>query len=163
MIRRCASAQLSGPRLALLTCCFLCCSTGAGAQSDRNPLGLKPHHATASVVDLDRAIKWYQDILGFTIINRGSRQNGAFQFADLEVPGFGIGLIKAGGSTSSAATGTSGWVHIVFSVPDPDRTYTLLKTRGAQVSIRPNAPPGPVKTFLLHDSEGNEIEIVAGS
>ena len=160
MIGRCASALWNARRQTLLACCFLCCSTAAGAQSDRNPLGLKPHHATASVIDLDRAIKWYQDILGFTMINRGSRQNGAFQFADLEVPGFGIGLVKAG-ATSSAAPGASGWVHIVFSVPDPDRTYTLLKTRGAQVTIRPNAPPGPIKTFLLHDSEGNEIEIVA--
>ena len=160
MIRTMAAAQFNGVVAAVLACGLLC-STTVTAQADRNPLGLKPHHATAAAADVDRAVKWYQDVLGFTLINRGSRQNGATQFADLEVPGFGIGLIQTGRATSAAAAGASGWVHIVFSVPDPDRAYTLLKMRGAEVTVRPNAPPGPIKTFLIHDSEGNEIEIVA--
>lgn len=163
MIRRLTCGAWRGRGVALIAGGVLICSTVAGAQTGRNPLGLKPHHATASVADLDRAIKWYQDVLGFTLVNRGSRQNGAFRFADLQIDGFGIGLTQGAGTTSAVAPARSGWVHIVFAVADPEQTYMLLKARGAHVTIRPNSPPGPITTFLIDDSEGNEIEIVAGS
>jgi catechol 2,3-dioxygenase-like lactoylglutathione lyase family enzyme len=137
----------------------------APAQTPVNPLGLKAHHITASVADLDRAVRWYQEMLGFTLKERGSRQNGAFQFAELEIPGFGVALVRTGATTATpaapVAAGAPAWVHIVFSVPDPARTYATLKERGAKVTTRAN--PGPIQTFLVHDSEGNEIEIVAAS
>lgn len=130
------------------------------AQSPANPLGLKPHHATAAVVDLDRAVRWYEQMLGFKIVNRGQRPNGT-RFADLEIPGFGIGLVQNPGSASTAdGAARSGWIHVVFSVADPPATYAALKRRGADVSVRGNATPASIVTFLIHDSEGNEIEIV---
>jgi methylmalonyl-CoA/ethylmalonyl-CoA epimerase len=137
----------------------LCAS--AAAQPTPDPLQLKPHHATAAVADIDRAVRWYQDVLGFKVVNRDDRPNGT-RFADLEIPGFGIGLVQSPGASSpSTNAARSGWVHIVFSVPEPARAYALLKARGADVSTRGNTPPADVTTFLLHDSEGNEIEIVA--
>src|ERR1041384_485944 len=63
------------------------------AQSTDNPLGLKPHHATAAVADLDRAVRWYEQMLGFRVVNRGDRPDGS-RFADLEMAGFGIGLVQ---------------------------------------------------------------------
>jgi len=129
------------------------------AQSTQNPLQLRPDHATATAADIDRAVRWYQDMLGFRVLNRGERPNGS-RFADLEIPGYGIGLVQ-NPATPSATTGPrSGWVHIVFSVPDPARAFATLKSRGADVTTRGNPPPAQVTTFLLHDSEGNEIEIV---
>ena len=129
------------------------------AQSSPNPLQLKPHHATAAVVDLDRAVRWYQQMLGFKVIDRGDRPNGS-RFADLELPGYGIGLVQNPGPPPPGNAGRSGWIHIVFSVPDPAGAYQTLKTRGADVSVRGNQAPAQITTFLLHDSEGNEIEIV---
>jgi predicted enzyme related to lactoylglutathione lyase len=52
-------------------------------------------------------------------------------------------------------------MHIVFSVPDPQAAYATLKSRGADVSVRGNPPSSPITAFLVHDSEGNEIEVVA--
>jgi catechol 2,3-dioxygenase-like lactoylglutathione lyase family enzyme len=142
------------------------------AQSTENPLQLKPHHATAAVADVDRAVRWYQEMLGFKVVTRGERPNG-MRFADLEMPaspsrdaasasqGFGIGLVQNPGVASSSSNrGGSGWLHIVFSVPDPARAFATLKARGANVSTRGNPSPAEITTFLLHDSEGNEIEIV---
>ncbi|MEQ1579549.1 MAG: VOC family protein [Steroidobacteraceae bacterium] len=130
-----------------------------------NPLGLKAHHITAAVTDIDRAVKWYEDMLGFKVSSRGSRQGGAFQFAELEIPGFGVALVQNTGLKSTPLAQPAGiapdWVHIVFAVANPDATYKLLKQRGATVTTRANAPAGPVQTFLVYDSEGNEIEIVA--
>jgi catechol 2,3-dioxygenase-like lactoylglutathione lyase family enzyme len=136
---------------------FAC--TSAAAQSPSTPLQLKPHHATAAVVDLDRAVKWYEQMLGMHVVNRGDRPNGT-RFADLQMPGFGVGLVQNPGTASAAGPTRSGWIHIVFSVADPAAAYATLKTRGADVSVRGNTPPAQITTFLIHDSEGNEIEIV---
>ena len=130
------------------------------AQSPPNPLQLKPDHATATVTDIDRAVRWYQNTLGFTVVNRGDRPNG-MRFADLEIPGFGIGLVQNAGSPAPVANGArSGWIHIVFSVPDPASAYATLEARGADVTTRGSIQASRITTFLLHDSEGNEIEIV---
>lgn len=147
------------------------CSPGR-AQSTQNPLQLKPHHATAAVADLDRAIQWYQQMLGFKVVNRGERPNGT-RFADLEIAGppsrdgastgpvFGIGLVQNPATPSQPGSAArSGWIHIVFSVPDPARAFATLKARGADVTVRGNPAPAQITTFLLHDIDGNEIEIV---
>ena len=138
---------------------FAAFSSPAAAQSTQNPLQLRPDHATAAVIDLDRAVRWYQDMLGFSVVNRGDRPNGS-RFADLEIPGYGIGLVQNPASPPSTTGARSGWIHIVFSVPDPARAFATLKARGADVATRGNPAPPQFTSFLLHDSEGNEIEIV---
>jgi catechol 2,3-dioxygenase-like lactoylglutathione lyase family enzyme len=148
-------------RLLIWTVLFVSIAAcAAEGQVQENPLRLKPHHATAAVADIDRAVRWYQQILGFAVVNRGERPNGT-RFADLEIPGFGIGLVQnVGQAPPSTGAPRSGWVHIVFSVSDPAAAYATLKMRGADVSVRGNPAPPQITTFLLHDSEGNEIEIV---
>jgi catechol 2,3-dioxygenase-like lactoylglutathione lyase family enzyme len=128
-----------------------------------NPLGLTAHHITACVLDLERAIDWYQDMLGFKLVERGSRHEGAFQFAELAIQNFGVALVRfneAAASRTADVLLAPSWLHIVFSVADPDSTYRLLKQRGASVTTRPAEDAGTVSTFIIHDSEGNEIEIV---
>jgi catechol 2,3-dioxygenase-like lactoylglutathione lyase family enzyme len=127
-----------------------------------NPLGLKVHHITAGVRDVDRAVKWYEEMLGFKLVERGSRQNGAFQFAEMTIPGFGVALVQIQGSekaTPASAVSQPSWRHIVFSVADPDRTFKLLQERGAKVSTSTTGGT-PVTSFLVFDIDGNEIEIL---
>jgi methylmalonyl-CoA/ethylmalonyl-CoA epimerase len=145
-----------------LAAALLCGSAAASEASLQNPLQLQAHHITAGVIDIDRAVKWYQDMLGFTLIERGTRQNGNFKFAELKIPGFGVALVQVGSPSPPPAgrvVAPPDWVHIVFTVPDPDATYKLLKSRGADVFLRPGMSTSPVREFLMHDSEGNEIEI----
>ena len=150
--------------------CVLAIARTANPQAAENPLGLKPDHITASVLDIDRAAQWYQEMLGFKLLKKTERPG--FKSADLEIPGFGLGLVQTGQAGQPAQTGAtaatpaagaaarSGWLHIVFSVADPDKTFDILQKRGANVSTRGNTVTRPIKTFLIHDSEGNEIEIV---
>ncbi len=49
---------------------------------------------------------------------------------------------------------------MVFAVSDPDATYHLLKARGADAFTRQSHSAAPLSNFLIHDSEGNEIEIL---
>lgn len=146
-------------RFPWIAACALLSTLPAASQTSRTPLELKPHHATAAAADIDRAVRWYQDVLGFKVTNRGERPNGS-KFADLEIPGFGIGLVQNPGTPPAGTAARSGWIHIVFSARDVPRAYATLKARGADVSIRGNTPPAQLTTFLVHDSEGNEIEIV---
>lgn len=130
-----------------------------------NPLGLEAHHVTAAASDIDRAVLWYTTMLGFALDERGVRDNGAFEFAKLSIPGFVVALVhvRVPGAPESAPVGphaANGWIHVVFSVTDPDGLFRALKQKGADVWQRPPVPPGRVTTFLMHDSEGNQIEIV---
>jgi len=127
-----------------------------------NPLQLKAHHATATVKDIDRAVRWYRDVLGFTLVERGSRGGGAMQFAELKIPDYGVALVKLRDTpaVTPPTPGGTGWIHLVFTVPDADLTYHLLEERGARPFLRPGQSAAPVTTFLVNDSEGNEIEIL---
>jgi methylmalonyl-CoA/ethylmalonyl-CoA epimerase len=135
----------------------------AGPGQPDNPLHLRPHHITASVADLDRATAWYQRMLGFTVQSRG--KHGDVTFVELAVAGFGIALIHAPTTVGTADEQLNAprWVHIVFTVPDTDATYHALQSKGAAVSTRENPAPNPVRSFLVKDSEGNEIEILGDS
>jgi methylmalonyl-CoA/ethylmalonyl-CoA epimerase len=135
----------------------------ASGADPRNPLELRPHHITAAVQDLDRAVNWYQQMLGFTVRQRG--KHGDVTFVELAIPGFGVSLIKEPSGAQAAAQirlGAPRWLHIVFSVPDPDAAYHALETKGAALAAR-RLPNGHIQSFLITDSEGNELEIIEDS
>ena len=126
-----------------------------------NPLELRPHHATATVADLDRAANWYRQMLGFRIRERGS--HGDVLFVELVIPGFGVALIKEPAGVQAAprtADRAPHWLHIVFSVPDPEAAYHALEAKGASLAAR-RSTNGHIQSFLITDSEGNELEIIA--
>ena len=133
------------------------------AQSASDPLELKPHHAAASVGNLDRAIKWYHDKLGFKLILR-QHLNPDREIAWLTIPGYRIDLLHDKNSVPPPRPKDhmmiQSWGHVVFGVPDVDRAWAILKARGVDL-------PEPVatnqqlhiKTFHFPDSEGNWLEL----
>jgi catechol 2,3-dioxygenase-like lactoylglutathione lyase family enzyme len=130
-----------------------------------NPLGLKFHHITARVSDIRRATTWYQEVLGFEVGASGTALNGAMQFAHLHLPGFDVSFVQLAHPALTISAGQPvlpSWVHVVFAVADPDGLYRRWKRDGLSVSVR-GSDAGRVDTFLLFDSEGNELEIVAES
>ena len=129
-----------------------------------NPLGLKVHHITARVHDVARATAWYRDVLGLEPVDRGERMGGAMKYSTLRLPGFAVSLVQLAQPATEVAVGQAvlpSWVHIVFSVPDPDALYRKLQARGEHLAMHGPPPSGPIKSFLVYDSEGTEIEIVA--
>ena len=131
-----------------------------------NPLGLKLNRITARVRDIGRATAWYRDTLGFAVGEAGSALNGVMKFAHLHLPGFGISLVQLDMPATEVTPGQMllpVWVHPVFEVADPHALFQLLKDRGASPFTRGPPGSGRIATFLLNDSEGNELEFVAAA
>jgi catechol 2,3-dioxygenase-like lactoylglutathione lyase family enzyme len=151
------------PAFILFLAVYVFATAPLSAQSASDPLELKPHHATASVANLDRAVKWYTEKLGFKVAMR-RKIDDAREIAWLTIPGYRIDLIQVKGSAPHPPVKdhmlVQGWGHIVFAVPSVDRTYAILKARGVDL------PQTPATNEALHlratsfpDSEGNWLEI----
>jgi catechol 2,3-dioxygenase-like lactoylglutathione lyase family enzyme len=154
---------MRNPVSALILAAALFAAGTLSAQSASDPLELKPNHAAASVGNLDRAVKWYVEKLGFKVAMR-RKMSEDFEIAWLTIPGYRIDLIQLKGSakppTPKDHMMQQGWGHIVFAVPDVDKAYAILKARGVEL-------PEPVstneqlriRTSHFPDSEGNWLEI----
>jgi len=143
----------------------------SGAKA-RAALDLQPHHMTISVADLRPERDWYIEKLGFTPAPMGpppgSKQmppppDPNMQGATLlTIPGYRLDLIQYAGShratTPSPPYLAQGWVHIAFSVSNLDTAFSFLRAAGTDVKANRDQS-GVIQGLLLHDPEGNEIEL----
>jgi glyoxylase I family protein len=109
---------------------------------------LAVHHVSINVDDVDAALAFYVDVLGFT--EREDRPDFGFGGAWLDVGGQQVHLIEAGVPSDLGQ-------HFAVQVEDIDVTVAELRDRGQTVS-----DPKPVATNLqafLHDPAGNTIEL----
>ena len=123
--------------------------------------GLAADHVSISVEDLDRMSEWYEGILGFKLAMH-SDANPDFRVRQLTIPGYRIDLIKFKGSVRPVAASpryaAQGFVHIAFNVPDLAATLKQLQAWKTDVAEEKDAK-GLLNHLLLHDPEGNEMEI----
>lgn len=134
------------------------------------------HHTAISTPDLDRALAFYRDLLGFEQISGG--QFGGDPRVDAVV-----GLPNASGRAAMVKSGTTiieffeyktpapegqdparpvnnhGITHIALAVSDIDGEYERLKAAG----IRFHCPPqhmGTLKATYGRDPDGNVFELL---
>ena len=151
------------PAAILLFAACLSAALPLSAQSASDPLELKPHHAAASVGNLDRAVKWYTEKLGFKVATR-RRIDAEREIAWMTIPGYRIDLLQVKGSAPHPPVKdhmlVQGWGHIVFGVTSVDRTYAILKARGVELPETPTSNEElHLRAFHFPDSEGNWLEI----
>lgn len=141
--------------------CIMSPALAAESPALAGKLTLVPHHITATVENIDRAVAWYHDVLGFEIAERGERGPSKIRYAEMKIPGFGVGLVQFPGTTrpeKSERPTHPIWLHIVFAVPDIAAAKRTLEKRG--VMLRAAEHDGQIAMLTFNDSEGNEIEIV---
>ena len=125
------------------------------------------HHFVTGVADLDRAIEWYQDILGFSVERR-------FEFADLGTRiahvtsgQIRIELLERDGSTSGPdvdrdafdALLVRGAKHVGIAVEDVDAVAEELRAKGVDLVQEPTVvEPAGVKNCWCRDPDGTLIE-----
>lgn len=110
------------------------------------------------VTDLDAAVAFYRDLLGFEEELRPSAVFAMLYRGDLRlllsVPGRGGGDVLPDGSVPAPG----GWNRIALRVPDLDAAVAELRRMGAR--LRTGIITGiAVRQVLLHDPAGNLVEL----
>ena len=134
---------------------------------------LEAHHYGVTVTDLEEAIGFYRDVLGFDVLDRFSVSGKAFatgvgvsdaaaDFAHLDADGARVELVEydpAGDDATADSVNQSGAKHLGFSVDDLDGFYEGLPGDVDTVS-EPQTTASGTRILFLRDPENNLVEIV---
>lgn len=99
------------------------------------------------VLDLNKAMKWYEEKLGFTKLYQIDDMGWAEM--STEIKGVNIGL-----SQVEKITGT-GNCKLTFGVKDIDKTRALLEKQGVRFTGETITIPGMVKLATFEDPDKN--------
>ncbi len=128
--------------------------TNAGG--GRTGPGISGGSVTVFVSNMDRAVRFYREMLGLRLLHRAGDE-----FAMFDVSGFRIGLHPPG--AHAAAPGTRGCIQIGLGVSGPIRqTVSALESRGVRFVDAEGkgdvvVGDGAVKLASFHDPDGTEL------
>lgn len=135
------------------------------------------HHAAVSTIDLERALKFYRDLLGFEIVQEFSWPKGSKYFDRVS------GLKDTSGKAAMLTAGNAmielfqfespspkssdpnrpvcdhGITHICLYVEDIDAEYSRLKAGGMSFHCPPQKK-GAMNVIYGRDPDGNVIELM---
>ncbi|RYD28848.1 MAG: VOC family protein [Lysobacteraceae bacterium] len=124
------------------------------------------HHGGVSVPDLEAAVAWYRDVLGFEEerrfhIDRANAdvafvRKGALRFELFEVAG--AAALPAERRSPPADLRTHGTKHLAFQIADLDAFLVMMEVKGADIAMVVREGFG--KGCFLRDCAGNLIEFV---
>jgi len=106
------------------------------------------HHVSINVSDVEQALRFYVDVLGFVL--RTDRPSFPFGGAWLDVGGQQLHLIERAPPPSSGQ-------HFAVLVSDLDGVVAELRARGTEVSAP--SPIGQGRQAFLKDPSGNLVEL----
>ena len=129
-----------------------------------NGFKLKPHHVAINVPDIDAAITWYCDILGFTVAKRNFIPGMTYPHAMLNNGDFNIELFQppkitprpADESAPPAGSDAIGFRQMAFAVDDLHALTETLKKKGANITRE--RPDGTA--LFIRDNSGNVLEFL---
>lgn len=99
--------------------------------------------------DLDRAITWYQEILGFAILYRVEELG----WCELQTPIEGVNV----GLSQVEAPEVKGGATLTFGVADIEGARTALESRGVAFDGETVVYPGMVSLATFYDLDGNKL------
>ena len=127
------------------------------------------HHFALSVPNLDEAIHWYKDVLGFEVERRFGFPELKTEVAHLiSSSGIRIELLCAEGAATSpdlgrdafGAIATQGAKHIGLQVENIDEVVKEIRTKAVRILHElTTVEPAGVRNFWILDNAGNQIEI----
>ncbi len=120
--------------------------------------GVRVGHIHLKVADLDRAIGFYRDVLGFELTQRyGAR--AAFLSAGGYHHHIGLNTWESAGGRSPAP-GTTGLYHVAFLYPTRAALGDALRrVRAAGIPLDGAADHGVSEALYLRDPDGNGVEL----
>jgi len=114
------------------------------------------NHAMVYAKDVQRALGFYRDLLGFKLVDE-FRHEGTPMYARLRAPGGDgtIALHLAGPGTSLASDG----VRLYFEIRELDDFCRKLQAKGFYITQLPRMMPWGWRHAYLNDPDGHEISL----
>ena len=100
-----------------------------------------------SVKNLDKAIAWYGDKLGFTLLYKVDEMGWAEMATETKGVNLGLGQVEKIPGTGNA--------KLTFGVKDIDATRKILEGKGVKFQGPTQEIPGMVKLATFEDPDGN--------
>jgi len=128
------------------------------AQSYVVPAGTDIGHVHLKVADLERALAFYQGVLGFELMQRYGAQ-AAFVSAGGYHHHIGLNTWQSAGG-SPPPRGTTGLYHLAIRYPTRrDLAVALRRLISARVPLQGASDHGVSEAIYLADPDGNGIEL----
>ena len=116
-------------------------------------------HIGFVVSDMERAIDFYQNKLGFTKVAELSPPGRQIVFLEI-CKGQTIELFSGGEVTVERNAKTIGFAHTCLIIDDIDRTIEDLKAKGVEPNGEPRRREDGSGSFRILDPDGNELEMM---
>ena len=128
---------------------------------------LTPLHYAISVQDLDESINWYNNILGFTLIDKTYVEPAHSQCATMRNGSFEMEIFRHDDTRPMTEARLDpdknpqdqGPQHICFRVDDLDGFIEEVKSKGVKILIGP-VMMGTTKLYYIADNNGIPIELM---
>jgi predicted enzyme related to lactoylglutathione lyase len=108
-------------------------------------------HVYYWTVDMDRAVKFYEDVMGLRLLRRDGSNWAMFDAGPVRLALHGAvegRPIETGGATA------------VFAVDDLDASRAALEERGAEFEEQVGEVEGYARFATLQDPDGNRVQII---
>lgn len=120
--------------------------------------GTRIGHVHLKVADLDRALGFYRDVLGFALTQRYGRQ-AAFLSAGGYHHHIGLNTWESDGGRPPAP-GTTGLYHLAILYPSrAELADALLRLDRAGIALDGASDHGVSEALYLRDPDGNGVEL----
>jgi catechol 2,3-dioxygenase-like lactoylglutathione lyase family enzyme len=155
--RKASAKKVRGPRFTKRVAVKRARTAGTAPSTNLHSGGkLTFNHAMVYVKDVDRALHFYDDLLGFKLIE-DFRYEGTPVYARMSAPGGDgtIALHQAGPGDSLSSDG----VRLYFEVRDLDEFCQKLQQKGFFITKLPRMMPWGWRHAYLNDPDGHEISL----
>ena len=101
------------------------------------------------VSDLDKALAWYQDVLGFTVLYKLDEMGWAELATEVAKVNVGLGQVENSGGKGGAT--------LTFGVKDIGAARKLLESKDVRFDGETRTIEGMVKLATFYDPDGNNL------
>lgn len=115
------------------------------------------HHVAVRAADIEKAVEFYTDVLGFREEMRLTFEDGSYL---VQVrAGDSIVELFGGGRPGGEDRGEVGYTHIALKVDSVDTEHKRLSELGYEFHVEPQDVQG-IRCAFFRDPDGNPIELI---